>query len=113
MENTSNENIAAALKLLDEAAKQKKDELKTVMSDKYNNLRDLLMETESSLMKTLTDTKAHAIEKANAIKAASIAKAREVAGDVDKSVHQNPWLYIAGSAAVGAALGYFLGRSRK
>ena len=113
MESTSNENIAAALKLLDEAARQKKDELKTAMSDKYTNLRGLLMETESSLLKTLGDTKDQALEKAHDIKAASIAKAREVAGDVDKSVHQNPWLYIAGSAAVGAALGYFLGHSRK
>ena len=113
MENTSNENIAAALKLLDEAAKQKKDELKTAISDKYTNLRGLLMETESSLMKTLTATKDQAIEKGNDLKAASLAKAREVASDVDQSVHQNPWLYIAGSAAVGAALGYFLGRSRK
>jgi len=32
---------------------------------------------------------------------------------VDKSVHQNPWPYIAGSAVVGALLGYNLGRSRK
>ena len=31
----------------------------------------------------------------------------------DKSVHRNPWPYIAGTAAAGLLLGYFLGRNRK
>jgi hypothetical protein len=62
MEHKSSENIAAALKLLEEAAKQKKDELRTIMSDKYTNLRSLIMENESSLMESLTAVKDHAIE---------------------------------------------------
>ena len=40
MEHSSSENIAEALKLLEEAAKQKKDELRAVMSDKYTHLRN-------------------------------------------------------------------------
>ena len=107
MEHKSSENIAAALKLLEEVAKQKKDELRTLMSDKYKNLRSLIMEDESSLMESLTTAKDHALE------AASVEKAREIARDVDKSVHQNPWPYIAGSAVVGVLLACILGRSRK
>ena len=49
MENTSSEKIADALKLLEEAATQKKDELKSVMADKYMQLRNVIVETESSL----------------------------------------------------------------
>ena len=113
MERTSNENIAEALKLLDEAAKQKKDELKSVISDKYTNLRNLIMENETNLMKSLTTTKDHAIEAAIHAKDVSVEKAREVAHDVDKSVHQNPWAYIAGTAVVGVLLGYTLGRSNR
>jgi len=41
MEHTSNEKISEALKLLEDAAKQKKDELKSVMSDKYTHLRNV------------------------------------------------------------------------
>lgn len=113
MENTSNENIAAALKLLEEAAKQKKDELKSAMSDKYTNLRGLIVDHETSLMKTLVSAKDHAIEAAAHAKEVSVEKAREIAHDVDKSVHQNPWPYIAGAAVGGMLLGYILGRNRK
>ena len=105
MEHKSSENIAAALKLLEEAAKQKKDELRTLMSDKYTNLRSLIMESESSLMESLTTAKDHALEAASDVKEASVEKAREIARDVDKNVHQNPWPYIAGSAVVGVLLG--------
>ena len=113
MERKSSENIAAALKLLEEAAKQKKDELRTLMSDKYKNLRSLIMEDESSLMESLTAAKDHAFEAATDVKEASVEKAREIARDMNKGVHQNPWPYIAGSAMVGVLLGCMVSRSRK
>ncbi len=113
MGRKSSENIAAALKLLEETATQKKDELRTAMSDKYTNLRSLIMEDESSLMKSLTTAKDHALEAATDVKEAGVEKAREIARDVDKGVHQNPWPYIAGSAVVSVLLGYILGQSRR
>jgi ElaB/YqjD/DUF883 family membrane-anchored ribosome-binding protein len=113
MENTSNENIAEALQLLEKAAGQKKDELMTLMSDKYTNLRSLIMAKENSLMKSLTTAKDNAVEAATHAKDASVEKVREVVGDVDKSVRQNPWPYIGGTAVIGVLTGYILGRSRK
>ena len=111
--HTSDENIAAALKLLEEAAMQKKDELKSVIADKYTHLRSALVETESGLVKSLADAKRQAAEAAARVKDVSVEKACEIAHDVDKNVHQNPWAYIAGTAAVGVLLGFILGRSRK
>lgn len=113
MEHSSHENIAEALKLLEEAAKQKKDELKHLMSDKYTHLRDLIVDAEGSLAKSLGDAKRHAIEATVHAKDVGIEKAREIAHDVDKHVHQNPWPYLAGTAALGVLLGFVLGRSRK
>ena len=113
MEHTSNENIAEALKLLEEAAKQKKDELRTVISDKYTHLRGLIMETESNLMNSLTTAKDHALEAATHAKDVSLAKACKIGHDVDQNVHQNPWPYIAGTAVAGVLFGYILGRNRK
>lgn len=113
MEHTSSENIAKALELLEEAAKQKKDELKAVLSDKHTNLRSLIMEKERNLINTLTTVKDHALQAVVHAKEAGVEKAREIASDVDKSVHHNPWPYIAGSAAVGLLLGFMLGRNRK
>ena len=113
MEHTSSEKISEALKLLDEAAKQKKDELRTLMSDKYAHLRDVIVETESSIAKSLSDAGKHAVHAAAHARDVGVEKARELAGDVDKHVHHNPWQYIAGTAAVGLLLGYILGRNRK
>lgn len=113
MEHTSNEKIGEALKLLDEAAKQKKEELMTLMSDKYAHLKNVIVETEGSIGKSLSDARKYAVEAATHAKDVSVEKAKEIAGDVDKHVHTNPWQYIAGTAAVGLLLGYILGRNRK
>jgi ElaB/YqjD/DUF883 family membrane-anchored ribosome-binding protein len=113
MEHTSSEKISEALKLLEEAATQKKDELKSVMSDKYTHLKDVIVETEHSLVKSLSDARKHAIEAAVHAKDVGAEKAREIAGDVDKNVHKNPWPYVGGAAVVGLLLGYILGRNRK
>ena len=111
--NTSAENIAEALKLLEEAAKQKKDELKGVMSDKYTHLRNLIVETEGGFVKSLSDAKTHAAETVAHVKDVSVEKAHEIANTLDKSAHQNPWPYIAGSAVFGLLLGGLLGRGSK
>jgi ElaB/YqjD/DUF883 family membrane-anchored ribosome-binding protein len=71
------------------------------------------MDHEKSIMKTLSTAKDQAIESVDQVTAASIAKAREIVCDADQHVRQNPWPYIAGSAVIGALLGYLLGRSRK
>ena len=112
MEHTSNENIAEALKLLEEAAKQKKDELKNVMADKYTHLKGVIVEAESSLVKSLSDARKHAVDAAAHAKDVSVEKAREIAHDMNKNVHQYPWAYIGGTAVVGLLLGYILGRNR-
>lgn len=113
MEHTSSEKIADALKLLEEAAVQKKEELKSAMTDKYMHLKNAIVETEGNLAKSLADVRKHAVEAAAHAKDVSIEKAREMAGDVDKHVHRNPWPYIGGVAAIGLLLGYILGRNRK
>ena len=113
MEHTSSEKIVDALKLLEEAALQKRDELKSVMSNKYTHLKGVIVETETSLVKSLAEAGKHAGEAAVHAKEVSIAKTAEISRDVDKSVHSNPWPYIAGSAVVGLLLGAVLVRSSK
>lgn len=109
---TSGENIAAALKLLEEAATQKKGELRTLMADKFTSLKGLIME-DSGLMKTLAETKKHAVEATLHAKEVGLEKAHELAADVDKRVHENPWPYLGAAAGVGLLLGYILGRGSK
>ena len=113
MEHTSSEKIVEALKLLEEAAIQKKDELKSAVSDKYTHLKSVIVETENSLAKSLSDARKHTVKAAAHARDAGVDKAQEIADDVDKRVHSNPWPYIAGTAGVGVLLGYILGQNHK
>jgi len=110
--NTSSENIAEALELLEEAAEQKKEELESVMSDKYLHLKGIIMETENGVAKTLTDAKKHALKAVMHAKKVGVEKGRELAHGVDKNVHSTPWLYIGGTAVISVLLGFLLGRNR-
>ena len=43
---TSNEKISEALKLLNEAAREKKGEFQSMIADKYDHLKEALAESE-------------------------------------------------------------------
>lgn len=115
MENADSKHVTIeeALAILEEAAKQKKDELKNVMADKYTHLKGVISETESSLVKALADAKRHAAEAAARAKEVSVEKTRVIAEDVDKKVHSHPWPVIGGTAVVSLLLGYILARNHK
>jgi ElaB/YqjD/DUF883 family membrane-anchored ribosome-binding protein len=95
---TSNAKINEALELLNEAAKEKRDELKGLMSNKYAHIREAM---------------SSGVENAQELLAQGKEKAIEIAGNVDKRVHKDPWVYIAGAAAASLLLGYLMGSKRK
>jgi ElaB/YqjD/DUF883 family membrane-anchored ribosome-binding protein len=95
---TSNAKISEALDLLNEAAREKRDELKGLMVNKYAHIREAM---------------SSGVENAQEVIAQGKEKVIEIAGDVDKRVHKDPWVYIAGAAAASLLLGYFMGSKRK
>lgn len=106
---TSNAKISEALELLNEAAKEKKDELKGLMVNKYSHIREAMtagVEHDKEILKHTQDFTQEAIVQGKE-------KVMEIAGDVDKRVHKDPWVYIAGTAAASLLLGYFIGSKRK
>jgi len=82
------------------------------MSDKYTHLRDMIMETENGVAKTVTNTKQHVAEAVAHLKDRGVEKACELSRDVDKSAHQNPWPFIGGTAIISLLFGYILGRNK-
>ena len=107
---TSSDKISEALKLLEEAARDKKDELRDLMSNKYSHLKDVVADTEHDIRESLLIAKkraADALAKATDIGGK---KAKEIAGEVDESVHENPWPYIGGVALASLLIGYILGK---
>lgn len=102
MDRFDDKRINEALELLNAAARDKKAELQAAMEDKYS---DLL-----SVMSTFTD---QVQQRASSTYETGKQKVIDVATDIDKSVHKNPWAYIGGTAAAALVFGFLLGRSRK
>jgi ElaB/YqjD/DUF883 family membrane-anchored ribosome-binding protein len=92
----SNEKISEALKLLNEAAREKKMEFQHLLTDKYAHLKDAVVESEEKLVQTLAKAKEYGVEKVKL---------------VDENVHKNPWPYIGGAVGVGLLVGYIMGRN--
>lgn len=108
--NTSDEKLHEALRLLNEAAHEKKDALVLALGDQYTHLKELVMEKESKVAQNLSEAKRWATEKGLHYKEVGLEKTKEMATAVDESVHRNPWPYIGGAALGGLLLGYILGK---
>ncbi|MBF0479141.1 MAG: hypothetical protein HQL26_06625 [Candidatus Omnitrophica bacterium] len=101
MENitkTTNAKITEALELLNEAAKEKKNELKDLMSEKYLSMKQAVMEGANHGKQIIEEGKKKALETVKV---------------VDAQVRENPWPYIGGVALFSIVLGYFMGSKRR
>ena len=102
----SNEKIAEALKLLNEAAQEKKSDMTGMIADKYEALKQVIVDSERSVGHAFRRGEKRAVDAAVQAKDFGVRKATEV----DEHVHENPWAYIGGAAVVGILVGYILGR---
>ena len=102
MERFEDKRINEALELLNAAARDKKSELQAAMEDKYTDLSSVVS-AFSEQMKSRATAKFEAGRQ----------KVVEVATDINKSVHSNPWAYIGGATAAALLCGFMLGKSRK
>ena len=105
----SSKKFEEALELLNEAAKEKKDEIQNLLGDKYTDIRHLLEQTAAKQKQNLKRMQRVAGEWAEE----GEERIREVASDVDESVHENPWPYIGGVAIGALLLGFILGTSSR
>ena len=101
-EKFEDKKINEALELLNELAREKRAELLGMVSEKYSSLKSALGGTAGKLEEQARETFAQGEQ-----------KVKEIASQVDDSVHKNPWPYLAGTALGFLILGMFFGRSRK
>lgn len=106
---TSSGKITEALELLNEAAKEKKDELKGLLTDKYSHIKQA--------MAAGTEHGKEVLDKARYLAQDAIGEGekiiKEAVSEADQRVRKDPWPYIAGAAVVSLLLGYLMGSKHK
>ena len=110
--HTSNEKISEALKLLEEAAREKKDEVRRLVSDKYVHLKNALGEAGHSMTESLESAEKCTLDAIRQAKEASVERIKNAGAAVDEQVHANPWPYIGGAALAAFICGYIVGRKK-
>ncbi len=109
---TSNEKISEALALLEEAAKDKRDEVRNLITGKYENLRGAVVQAEHTAAEVLTAAQKRAVEAILHAKEVGQEKVKHAATVVDDQVHATPWPFIGGAALTALLVGYILGRRK-
>ena len=105
----SNKKFEEALHLLNEAAKEKKEEIQNLLTDKYQHIQDAMQQVAFKNRENWERARRFAEE---AIGEGG-EKLKEAASEVDKQVRKNPWPYIGGVAVGALLLGFILGNSRR
>ena len=104
----SNKKFEEALHLLNEAAREKKQEIQQLFGDKYTHIRQAVQEAAQEQGERLNRFRRSAGE---AIEMGG-ERLKQAATDMDEKVKENPWAYIGGAAVGALLLGYILGASR-
>ena len=93
----SPEKLHEAMDLLNEAAREKREELLKLIDEKYTDLKSALGDAAQA--------SAGLVGKEGELVADT---AKNAITTTDQSVHKHPWFYIGGAAAVGLVLGLLL-----
>ena len=110
MGDTSTDKIKEALALLEEAAKTKKEEVTSLVSNKYDNVKDVFLTKEEQARAAIKGAKQYASEKAEHYYKTGEDAVKEYSKTIDEEVHRNPWQYIGGAAIGALLLGYIMGK---
>ena len=109
MENNNTKKFEDALNLLNEAAREKKDEIQNLIGEKYTHIRGVLEDTAAKGRKNYRRVK----QTAEDFLAEGGDSLRAAADDLDDRVRENPWGYIGGVAVGALLLGFILGSSSR
>lgn len=111
-EHDNNEKLTEALKLLEEAAREKQDDLRRLVSDKYTHLKSAIGDTEHTVIESLAAAGKRTLEETRHAKDAGAEKIKQASTAIDAHVHALPWPYVGGTALAALLFGYILGRKK-
>lgn len=90
-----------ALALLNNAAKEQKGDFVKMLTDKYKDIKEVLVEVGSNEKEIIESVKKAVTENLKEGKE----KVSHYTKELDRSVHEHPWAFIAGAAVSAMLLG--------
>lgn len=97
-ETIGSERIRQALQLINDAAREKREELMGLLEEKYENIRGVFEDAAQGARSALSR---------------GDRGFREAAARLEGDVRQNPWAFVGGVAAFSLLFGYILANAKK
>ena len=119
----SKHRIEQALQLLEEAAKDKKDELRSHIGKSYSNIKEIFggnshhplgeaTEKVHSVIEESAKQLKQKIENGKAFITDAQKRSQETVSELNKEVHENPFPYLGIVAVTSLVAGFILGRKK-
>jgi ElaB/YqjD/DUF883 family membrane-anchored ribosome-binding protein len=102
------DKIDDALRVLNEAAPQKQEEIRRMIKKNYRNVKSMMKEWEEEAKDSLENLG----DRVSQFQHDVVDQAKKTSKKVDRQVHEHPWSYIGGAALVGLAAGVLIGWRR-
>ena len=104
------DSLDKALSVLNEAAENSAEEIQEMINKDYQSLQSVFPKEQTKVKENFSNIKESAVSSLAQAKERAVIMSKNAAENVDEAAHKNPWVFIGGTAAVSAILGFLLGR---